>query len=54
MSVPLETVLKAGYSLNPNLQKTELAKYNYVRDDELSDMNSQVYCHPEKGRFIQH
>jgi hypothetical protein len=49
MSVPLHTILKSGYSLDPNLQRTELGKYNYVRDDELSDMNRQVYFHPEKG-----
>jgi hypothetical protein len=49
MSVPLHTILKSGYSNDPNQQATDLAKFNYVRDDALSNQEHQVYFHPEKG-----
>jgi hypothetical protein len=49
MSVPLHTILSAGYSNDTEKQKKDLGVYNYKLDDELSSKKHQVYYHPEKG-----
>jgi hypothetical protein len=51
MSVNFYDVLKSSYK-SKNQQKNTLGKNGYLRDDELSNDNQQVYYHPNDKKLI--
>jgi hypothetical protein len=51
MSLPLYDVLNSSYQ-NNIYQKEALSKHGYVRDDNLSNHNQQVYYHPNDNKLV--
>jgi hypothetical protein len=45
--VQLYDVINAGYK-DPTTQRNTLSKQGFIRDDDLSNHNNQVYYNPTK------
>jgi hypothetical protein len=52
MALSLYTPLKVGYSKDKKLQKKEMLKYGFYRDNQLSNDNEQTYYNPKTKKLL--